>query len=84
MAIHPITLNVPAALPTRASDCVNFVDKDDARLALLGRLEEVADAARADTDKHLEEFRARGRQEGNAGLASGGLVRKSGEKMEGK
>jgi hypothetical protein len=49
-----------AAAQTRAavpSHSVNFVDENDARRVLLPLFEEVADAARADTDKHLNEVR---------------------------
>ena len=56
-----LPLVVPAAeactaLPT---DGVDLVHKDDARRVLLGLLEEVPDAARADSDEHLDKVRAR-------------------------
>src|SRR4029079_15994560 len=40
---------------TVPADGVDLVDEDDGRRVLLGLLEEVADAARADTDEHLDE-----------------------------
>src|SRR5271167_2755912 len=51
------------------ADCVNFVNEDDARRVLLALLEEIADAARADADEHLDEVRTRDREEGNVGFA---------------
>ncbi len=42
-----------------ATDGVDLVDEDDARRVLLALLEQVADAARADADEHLDEVRAR-------------------------
>ena len=44
-----------AALPTYG---VDLVHEDDAGRVLLGLLEEVTDAAGADTDEHLDEVRA--------------------------
>src|SRR6185503_14908095 len=55
-----------------APDGVDLVDEDDARRVLLALLEEVADAARADADEHLDEVRARDREERNARLAGDG------------
>ena len=55
-----------------ASDRVDLVDEDDRRGVLLGLLEEVADAAGADTDEHLDEVGAGDREEGHAGLAGDG------------
>ncbi len=52
-----------------AADGVDLVHEDDAGAVLLGLLEEVADAARADADEHLDEVRARDREERHAGLA---------------
>ena len=39
------------------ADGVDLVDEDDAGRVLLGLLEHVADAARADADEHLDEIR---------------------------
>ncbi len=55
-----------AALP---ADRVDLVDEDDARGVALGLVEEVADAARADADEHLDELGAGDAEEGHPGLA---------------
>ena len=52
-----------------AADGVDLVHEDDAGRVLFGLLEEVADAAGADADEHLDEVRAGDREEGDAGLA---------------
>ena len=52
-----------------ATDRVDLVDEDDARRVLLALLEQVANAARADADEHLDEVRAADREERHAGLA---------------
>ena len=52
-----------------AADGVDLVHEDDARRVLLRLLEQVADAAGADADEHLDEVRARDREERHAGLA---------------
>ena len=61
------------APPAAAADGVDLVDEDDAGRLLLGLLEEVAHARRADADEHLDEVRAREREERDAGLAGDGL-----------
>ena len=55
-----------------AADRVDFVDEDDARRALLGLVEHVADAAGADADEHFDEIRTRDGEEGNARLTRDG------------
>ena len=55
-----------------AADGVDLVHEDDARAVLLGLLEEVAHARGADADEHLDEVRARDREERHAGLAGDG------------
>ena len=55
-----------------AADGVDLVHEDDAGRVLLGLLEQVADAARADADEHLDEVGARDGEEGHAGLARDG------------
>ena len=55
-----------------AADGVDLVHEDDAGRVLFGLLEEVADAAGADADEHLDEVRAGDREEGDAGLAGDG------------
>ena len=52
-----------------AADRVDFVDEDDARRVLLGLLEHVAHAARADADEHFDEVRTRNGEEGHVGFA---------------
>ncbi len=52
-----------------AADGVDLVHEDDAGGVLFGLLEEVADAAGADADEHLDEVRSRDREEGDPGLA---------------
>src|SRR5579859_755015 len=46
-----------------APDCINFINKDDARRILLALLEKIADPARADADKHFHEVRTGNREE---------------------
>ena len=55
-----------------AADGVDLVDEDDRRGVLLGLLEQVAHAAGADADEHLDEVRAGDREERHAGLAGDG------------
>ena len=55
-----------------ATDGVDLVDEDDAGRVLLALLEEVANAAGADADEHLDEVRAGDAEEGNARLAGDG------------
>ncbi len=52
-----------------APDGVDLVHEDDAGRVLLGLLEQVAHARGADADEHLDEVRARDREERHAGLA---------------
>src|SRR5579872_3122134 len=58
------------------ADGVNFVDEDDAGGVLLALLEEVADAACADADEHLDEVRAGDGEEGDAGFTGDGAGQK--------
>src|SRR5207302_2038874 len=51
-----------------AADGVDLVHEDDAGAVLLGLVEEVADAARADADEHLHELGAADAEEGDARL----------------
>src|SRR3954468_150907 len=69
-----LALVVPAAEAGAAvaPHGVDLVHEDDAGRVLLGLLEEVADARRADADEHLDEVRAGDREEGNARLAGHG------------
>jgi hypothetical protein len=52
-----------------AADRVDLVHEDDAGRVLLRLLEEVAHARGADADEHLDEVRARDREERHARLA---------------
>ena len=58
-----------------AADGVDLVDEDDARRVRLALLEQVAHAARADADEHLDEVGARHREERTARLTGDGLAR---------
>src|SRR5467141_1156402 len=58
-----------------ASDGVDLIDEHDARRVLLRLVEQVADAACADTDEHLDELRSGDREERNSRLASHGLAK---------
>ena len=66
-----LALVVPAAHAGAAvpADGVDLVDEDDRRGVLLGLVEQVADAAGADADEHLDEVRAGDRVERHARLA---------------
>ena len=55
-----------------AADGVDLVHEDDRGRVGLGLLEQVADAGRTDTDEHLDEVRARDREERHPGLAGDG------------
>ena len=69
-----LALVVPAAHAgaTVPADSVDLVDEDDRRGVGLGLLEQVAHAAGADTDEHLDEVGAGDRVEGHARLARDG------------
>ncbi len=56
-----------------AADRVDLVDEDDARRVALGLVEQVAHAAGADADEHLDELGAGDAEERHAGLAGDGL-----------
>src|SRR5205823_8474654 len=53
-----------------AADGVDLVHEDDARRSLLRLFEKVAHTARANADEHLDEVRARDREERHTRLAS--------------
>ena len=55
-----------------AADGVDFVDEDDAGGVLLALLEQVADAAGADADEHLDEVRTGDGEERHVGFAGDG------------
>ena len=52
-----------------ATHGVDFIDEDDARGVLLRLIEHVTHAARTDADEHLDEVRARDREEGHVRFA---------------
>src|SRR5256885_10247695 len=54
------TAETGAAMP---SDCVDFIDEDDARRVLLALFEQVAYAARAHAYEHFDKVRTRNRKE---------------------
>ena len=58
-----------AALP---ADGVDLIDENDAGAVLLGLLEQVADAGRADAHEHFHEIGTGNGEEGHAGLAGDG------------
>ncbi len=62
-------MSAAQACATVTTDCVDFVDEDDAGGVLLALLEKVADAGRADAYEHLNEVRAGDGEEGNVSFA---------------
>ena len=60
------------ARATVTTDGVDLVHEDDRGRGRLGLLEQVAHAAGADADEHLDEVGARDREERNASLACDG------------
>ncbi len=69
LALVVTAAHAGAAVP---ADGVDLVDEDDGRGVLLGLLEQVAHAAGADTDEHLDEVGAGDGVEGDARLAGDG------------
>ena len=53
-----------------AANSINLIDKDQARAVLFGTLEEVANAAGTNANKHLHELRTGEREKGNTGFTS--------------
>ena len=69
---------VVSAAETRAAlaaDGVDLVDKDDAGLALLRRVKQIADTARTHTDKHFHKVRTGNGEERNVRLPRHGLCK---------
>src|SRR5947209_6455967 len=60
-----------------ASDCVDFINEDDARRIFLALFEEIAYAACADADEHLHKIRAGDRKERHVGFAGNGASEQS-------
>ena len=69
LALVVAAADARAALPP---DRVDLIDEHDAGGVALGLLEEVAHAARADADEHLDELGAGDAEEGHAGFAGDG------------
>ncbi len=67
-----LVVSAAEACAAVTADGVDLVDEDDAGGVLLALLEEVADAAGADADEHLDEVRAGDGEEGNVGFAGDG------------
>ena len=68
-----LVVSAAQARAALAANGVDLVDKDDAGCGCLGLLEEVAHAAGAHAHEHLDEVRARYREERHARLAGHGL-----------
>src|SRR5690606_11721545 len=64
-----LVVTAAEARATMPADRVDLVDEDDARRVLLRLLEHVAHARRTDADEHLDEIRARDREERHLRLA---------------
>ena len=63
---------IDAGAAARAADGVDLVDEDDRRRDLARLGEQLAHAAGADADDHLDELRGAGAEERHLGLAGGG------------
>lgn len=61
-----VMTSAKACSSTLSPDRINLIDEDDAGGIALGACEEVTHAACANSDKHLDEFRARDGEEGHA------------------
>ena len=64
-----LVIRIAKAMAARTANCVNLVDKDNARRVFLRLLEHVAHAACAHADKHLDKVRAGNGEERHARLA---------------
>jgi hypothetical protein len=67
-----VAAHAAARAAAGAADGVELVDEDDRRGGLLGLVEQVAHAGRADADDHLDELRGAEAEEGHVGLAGHG------------
>src|SRR5579875_2041892 len=67
-----LVVSAAEACATVPADSIDFVDEDDAGGVLLALFEEVANAAGADADEHLDEIRAGDGEEGDVGFAGDG------------
>ena len=71
-----LIISTPESCAPLTTDSIDLVDEDDARGILLGLFEQIANAACTNTDEHLNELRARDREEGNTRFASHSLGKK--------
>jgi hypothetical protein len=62
---------------TLASNCIEFIDEDNARGAFLCCRKEIANPAGADTDEHLDKLGSGHREKGNVGFACNSLGKQS-------
>jgi hypothetical protein len=67
-----VAAHAAARAAAGAADGVELVDEDDRRGGLLGLVEQVAHAGRADADDHLDELRGAEAEERHVGLAGHG------------
>ena len=68
-----LIVTAPDPRAALAADGIDLVDKDDAGSLLLGLAEEIADAARTNTNKHLNKFGGGHREEGHTRLTGNRL-----------
>ena len=66
--LFALVVSAAEACAAMTSDGVDFVDEDDAGSVLLALLEQIANAAGADADEHLDEVRTGDREERNVGF----------------
>ena len=71
-----LVISTAEASTPLTADRIDLVNEDDAGGILLGLLEQIANAARADADEHFDELRARDRKERNSGFTSHSLGQK--------
>ena len=64
-----LVVSAAEARAAMAADRVDFIDEDDAGRVLLALLEQIAHAARAHADEHLDEVRTGDREERHVGFA---------------
>src|SRR5712671_2888220 len=67
--LFALVVSTAEASAAMAADSIDLVDEDDARRILLALLEEVANAACADADKHFYEVRTRDREKRHISFA---------------
>ena len=72
-----LVVSAAQACATMAADGVDFIDEDDAGRVLLALFEQVANAARADADEHLDEVGTGNGEERHVGFAGDGAREQS-------